>query len=101
METRWRQNLNNPKENKIKLRTAATAFIDDTTWVASSKSNMQKILDEAAIFYKANDSQINGKKSVLIVINGPKNENENEVFIGSNRELLKKIEENDFTDILE
>ena len=97
METRWRQNLNDSKENKIKLRTAATAFMDDTTWVASSKSNMQKILDEAAIFYKANDSQINGKKSVLIVINGPKNEKENEVFIGPNRELLKKIEENDFT----
>ena len=61
--------------------------MDNTTWVASSKSNMQKILDEAAIFYKANDSQINGKKSILIVINGPKKDLENEVFIGPNREL--------------
>ena len=63
MKVKWRQDLNHPKKKNIKLRTAATAFMDDTTWIASSKSNMQKILDEAAIFYKANDSQINGKKS--------------------------------------
>src|SRR5438876_10359218 len=68
VETKWQPNLNRPDEESIRLRTAATAFMDDTTWIASSKSNMQRILDEAAIFYKANDSQVNGKKSVLIVI---------------------------------
>ena len=55
---------------------------------------MQKILDKAAIFYKVNDSQVNGKKSVLIVINASKNATNNTVFIGPNKETLKKTEEN-------
>ena len=45
--------------------------MDDTTWIARSKKDIDSILDEARIFYKANDSQINGEKSVLIIINNP------------------------------
>ena len=97
METKWQPNLNRPDEESIRLRTAATAFMDDTTWIASSKSNMQRILDEAAIFYKANDSQVNGKKSVLIAINSPKKDPNKVVYIGPSREPLKKLDENDFT----
>src|SRR6266480_1385303 len=97
METKWQPNLNRPDEESIKLRTAATAFMDDTIWIASSKSNMQRILDESAIFYKANDSQVNGKKSVLIAINSPKKDPNKVVYIGSSREPLKKLDENDFT----
>src|SRR5438552_9501514 len=58
---------------------------------------MQRILDEAAIFYKANDSQVNGKKSVLIAINSPKEDPNKIVYIESNREPLKKLDENNFT----
>ena len=58
---------------------------------------MQRILDEAAIFYKANDSQVNGKKSVLITINSPKKDLNKVVYIGPNREPLKKLDKNDFT----
>src|SRR5438477_9392422 len=65
--------------------------------LASSKSNMQRILDEAAIFYKINDSQVNGKKSVLIAINSPKKDPNKVVYIGPSREPLKKLDENDFT----
>ena len=72
MEIKWRENLNHPKEEEMKICTAATAFMDDTVWIASSKSNLQKILDDAAIFYKANDSKINSKKSILFTINAPK-----------------------------
>src|SRR5271170_7608395 len=97
METRWREDLNHIKENQIKLRTAATAFMDDTTWIASSKSNLQKILNEVAIFYKANDSQINSKKSVLLTINASKNDPDDIVFIGPNKEPLKKMEKTEFT----
>ena len=75
---------------------AAMVYMDNTTWIALSKSNMQKILDEAAIFYKANNSQVNGKKSVLIAINASKNATNNTVFIGPNKETLKKTEENEF-----
>src|SRR5438552_4668415 len=58
---------------------------------------MQRILDEAAIFYKANDSQVNGKKSVLIAINSPKEDPNKIVYIGPNRKPLKKLDENNFT----
>src|SRR5438552_5111180 len=97
METKWQLNLNCPDKESIRLRTAATVFMDDTTWIASSKSNMQRILNKAAIFYKVNDSQVNGKKSVLIVINSPKKDLNKVVYIGPNREPLKKLDENNFT----
>ena len=62
---------------------------------------MQEILNEAVIFYKANDFQINRKKSVLIVINITKNDSNSKVFIGFNKEALKKSEENEFIRYLE
>src|SRR5438552_16316086 len=85
----------------MKLQMAAMVYMDDTIWIASSKSNMQKILDEVTIFYKANDFQVNGKKSVLIAINAPKNVTNNTVFIESNKETLKKTKENKFVRYLE
>ena len=97
METKWQPNLNCPDEESIRLKTIATAFMDDTTWIALSKSNMQRILDKAAIFYKANDSQVNGKKSVLIAINSSKKDLNKVVYIESNRKSLKKLDENNFT----
>ena len=90
MEVKWHQDLNHTKEETIKLRTAATAFMDDTTWIASSRSNMQKILEEAAIFYKANDSQINSKKSVLIAINAPKDNPNHSVLHRTQQRNLTK-----------
>ena len=96
MEVNWHPDLNCSQVKEMHLHTAATAFMDDTTWIASSKANMQKILDEAAIFYRANDSQINSKKSILIAINSPKNDDDNVVFIGPNKEALRKTKKNEF-----
>ena len=97
METKWREDLNHPKEEKMEIRIAATAFMDDTVWIASSKTNLQKILDDAAIFYKANDSQINSKKSVLLSINAPKDDPDGIVLIGPNKESLKKMNKDELT----
>ena len=97
MSTQWRENLNFPYTKKMEIRTAATAFMDDTTWIASSAENMQQILNEAAIFYKANDSQINSKKSVLLAINASKDDQDKEVLIGPNKEPLKKLSKEEFT----
>ena len=97
MKTSWQSDFNYPHKESIRLRTAATAFMNDTTWIASLKSNMQRILDEASIFYKANDSQVNGKKSVLIAINSPKEDLNKMVYIGPNKEPLKKTDESEFT----
>ena len=60
--------------------------MDDTTWIALSRANMQKILNEAAIFYKANDSQINSKKSILVTINASEKDCNRAIFI----DLIKK-----------
>src|SRR5436305_9531016 len=57
---------------------------------------MQKILNEATIFYRANDSQINNKKSILIIINALEKDSNKTIFIGPNKEALKKTDENEF-----
>ena len=90
METCWREDLNHIKEEKIKLCTAAIVFMDGTIWIALSKTNLQKILDEATIFYKANDFQINSKKSVLLTINAPKNNPDDTVLLDPTKNLSKK-----------
>ena len=97
MKVSWHQDLNHSKETTLELHTAAMAFMDNTIWIALFKTNMQKILDEAVIFYKANDSQINGRKSALITINAPKQDSKGDIFIGPNRESLIKMGENEFT----
>src|SRR5438876_768044 len=58
---------------------------------------MQRNLDESVIFCKSNDSQVNGKKSVLIAISRRKKDPNKVVYIGSSRERLKKLDKNDFT----
>ena len=52
---------------------------------------MDSILDEARIFYKANDSQVNGEKSVLITINN-KNSKPANVQVGPNNETVVELD---------
>lgn len=49
-------------------------YVDDTTWVASSRVELQQILNKTKLFYEINDSQINVKKFKLLMINGGKQE---------------------------
>src|SRR4051794_31998531 len=86
---------------KNKITHSCNSFYRYTTWIASSRSNMQKILNEVAIFYKANDSQINSKKSVLVAINASEKDSDKAIFIGPNKEALKKTNENEFIRYLE
>ena len=99
MDCTWRPNVQIFKTESLQLRNAALAFMDDTTWIARSKSNLQKILDEASDFYKANDSQINSSKSVLITIN-KKGKNQDSVRAGINKEEVKELEDHNFTRFL-
>jgi hypothetical protein len=86
---------------EIENRTAAIAYMDDTTWIASSKQNLQEILDEAKEFYQANDSQINSMKSVLLNINSTEErEQENFVYAGTNREKVQRIKSGETTRFL-
>ena len=92
-ECKWNPDLSKPNNEKsvLKVRQAAIAYMDDTTWIARSKKDMDSILDEARIFYKANDSQINGEKSVLITINN-KNSKPANVQVGPNNETVVELD---------
>jgi ribonuclease HI/endonuclease/exonuclease/phosphatase family metal-dependent hydrolase len=100
LECTWTPNVNTSNKRIIETRNAAIAYMDDTTWIARSKKNMQLILDDAREFYKANDSQINSLKSVLIVINGKGNQERLEIKAGLNKEVVKKIDNREFARFL-
>ena len=99
MNCKWNPNLEKENTMALNLRCAAIAFMDDTTWVASSRDDMERILSDAREFYKANDSQINSSKSVLITINGD-NQQPQSVHAGTNEEEVKPTENNTFARFL-
>ena len=102
MRCTWNQNPSKLEENTtscLTIRQAAIAYMDDTTWIAKSKKDMDNILEKARIFYKANDSKVNGEKSVLITINNP-DPNPAQVKVGSNRETVVEIDRNIHTRFL-
>ena len=61
--------------NKAKLlhyQQAALAYADDMTWIARSKTELQRIVNISREFYKINNIEINSKKSELLVLNASK-----------------------------
>jgi hypothetical protein len=95
MECRWKQDVSkqDKEESYLMIRQAAIAYMDDTTWIARSKKDMDSILKEASSFYRANDSQINGEKSVLITINNA-DPNPASVKVGPNEDTVLESDRN-------
>ena len=56
------------------------AFVDDTAWIANSKSSITRILTTADSFFKTNDIEINKQKTVCILGKGKKNRSNGEVI---------------------
>ncbi|CAG8841529.1 31347_t:CDS:1, partial [Racocetra persica] len=48
---------------------AVLAYMDNTTWIASSKEQLQNILYTATTFYKLTNIKINLNKLVLTIFN--------------------------------
>src|SRR6185369_8322659 len=104
MKSKWTEDFSKPaimKENtsRLQVRQAAIAYMDDTTWIAKSKKDMESILAEAKKFYIANDSQINGEKSVLITINNPE-KGPGRVQVGITHNTVTELEKNEHTRFL-
>ena len=90
--------MTSQESNKLELRSAAIAYMDDTTWVSYSKQNLQMILEDAREFYLTNDSQINSSKSVLLNINSTiEKDLDNNVQAGLNRDIIQKMSSKEST----
>jgi len=69
------------------------AYADDTTWIARSKEEMQKIIDISTEFYELNDIELNSKKSELLVLNhktkNKEQDNIPEIRLGKMKEIVR------------
>src|SRR5260364_386276 len=73
------------------IRVSVLAYADDTTWIARSKNEIEKIIEMANQFFRINDIEINGKKSKLAVLNMLNTKEDRNVKFG---DAIVKAEEN-------
>ena len=89
MTTKWPTNISYNLTKEISHQQAVLAYADDTTWIAKSKEELQRIINISNEFYEINDIEINSKKSELIVMNSDKKKVEKEdqlaVIVGKNQ----------------
>ena len=93
MKLEWPSKLST-NEIAISLQQQSVlAYADDTTWIARSEEEMQKIINIANEFYDINDIKINSKKSELLVLNQNKKDKENscipEIKLGKKKEVVQ------------
>ncbi|KAG0358382.1 hypothetical protein BGZ54_010444 [Gamsiella multidivaricata] len=75
------------------------AFVDDTTWLAGSKQNMQDILDVVTFFFILSGVEINAKKTKVITHNSKRTGQETLMF-GTPAEEIRPVEKNEEVRIL-
>ena len=92
MNVNWPINLSSNKTQEVSWRQGVLAYADDTTWIAKSKEELQRIIRISDEFYELNDIEINGKKSELLVINpcltGSKGDKESAIIVGKNKDVV-------------
>ena len=65
LEVSWTTDLKTKKTNQLQTSTSVLAFMDDTLWIASSKNELEQILELASSFFKMANLKINPLKSIL------------------------------------
>src|ERR1700722_5354095 len=63
----FRQNLYSPVTSSVEHITSSLAFMDDTTWMASKKTDLENILAIADDFNQLNNIKVNKFKSELLM----------------------------------
>ncbi|CAB4403165.1 unnamed protein product [Rhizophagus irregularis] len=90
MKVTWPNDINDPITwTQYRLQVPVCAYMDDTVFLESSKSRMQKIVDIANEFYLINDIDINAKKSELIIINPSVEKHEQIIELGRDRSIVQ------------
>jgi hypothetical protein len=100
MHSSWRPDVRFSVTKSLTIRTACLAYMDDTTWIASSKSDLQAILNDATQFYYANDSQVNGSKSQIIAVNFKGEKETAPIYIGQDRDEVYATSKHEFVRFL-
>ncbi|PKK57798.1 hypothetical protein RhiirC2_871741, partial [Rhizophagus irregularis] len=77
------------KFGNLMLQVSVCAYMDDTVFLESLKSRMQKIVDIANDFYLINDIDINVKKSEMIIINPSVERHEQVIELGCDRSIVQ------------
>jgi hypothetical protein len=67
MKHNFRENLYIPQTTTESITISSMAYMDDTTWIASSKQNMESILQTADDFNHLNNIKVNKQKSELLM----------------------------------
>ena len=99
MTTKQLTNILYNLTKKISYQQAVLAYADNTTQIAKSKEELQRIINISNKFYEINDIEINSKKSELIVMNANKKKVEKEdqlaVIVGKNQNKVYAKKESD------
>src|ERR1044071_8126897 len=104
MTTNWPTDIAYNKTKRLVHQQAVLAYADDTTWIARSKDELQKIVNISNKFYEINDIEINSKKSELIVVNAKGKGKEKEILaikVGKNQNQVLAKKDKDIVRYLE
>lgn len=100
MEVEKNISLEKETNTKEKYNTPCLAFADDTTWIAKTEKEMQRIVNKAQEFYDLNDIEINPKKSELVVINKNKTKEIEGISLGKAKEIVVEKSQKDLSRFL-
>jgi len=65
LEVSWTTDLKTKTTKQLQVSTSVLAFMDDTLWIASSKNELEQILELASSFFTIANLKINPLKSIL------------------------------------